>query len=170
MVVDKSSLNFSFFFFEDFICLFLERGKWGRKRERNINVWLPPTRPLLGTWPTTLTCALSGNWTGWQSFHLQAGTQATEPHQPGLELFKIKYWEEMSWFGWQIMWLPMCRWSNLIPRIILQFRGSFLHFTDDNFESKEVNKGVHSAHLVNGKQPQPCTSGTMQLETMWCLP
>ena len=32
-------------------------------RERNINVWLPLTRPLLGTWPTTQSCALTGNWT-----------------------------------------------------------------------------------------------------------
>ena len=29
--------------------------------ERNINVWLPPVYPLLGTWPTTQACALSGN-------------------------------------------------------------------------------------------------------------
>ena len=32
-------------------------------RERNINVWLPLTRPLLGTWPTTQACALTGNRT-----------------------------------------------------------------------------------------------------------
>ena len=42
--------------------LFLER--WERKekeRERNINVWLPLTHPLLGTWPATQACALTGN-------------------------------------------------------------------------------------------------------------
>ena len=32
--------------------------------ERNINVWLPLTHPLLGTWPTTQACALIGNRTG----------------------------------------------------------------------------------------------------------
>ena len=33
---------------------FLERGVGNeKKRERNINVWLPLLRPLLGTWPTT---------------------------------------------------------------------------------------------------------------------
>ena len=48
-----------------FIYLFLERGKGREKeRERNINVWLPLTWPLLGTWPATQACALTGNWTG----------------------------------------------------------------------------------------------------------
>ena len=44
--------------------LFLDRRK-GRERERdrNINVWLPLTHPLLGTWPTTQACALTGNQT-----------------------------------------------------------------------------------------------------------
>ena len=31
------------------------------ERERNINAWLPPTHPLLGTWPATQACALTGN-------------------------------------------------------------------------------------------------------------
>ena len=47
----KYILNtFYFIFFNDFIYLFLERGD-GRKieRERNINVWLPLTHPLLVT-------------------------------------------------------------------------------------------------------------------------
>ena len=45
--------------------LFLERGE-GREKERkkNINVWLPLTCPLLGTWPVTQACALTGNQTG----------------------------------------------------------------------------------------------------------
>ena len=30
-------------------------------RERNINVWLPLAHPLLGTWPATQACALTGN-------------------------------------------------------------------------------------------------------------
>ena len=41
---------------------FLNREE-GRKRERNINVWLPLVRPLLGTWPTTQACVLTGNQT-----------------------------------------------------------------------------------------------------------
>ena len=51
-------------FFKDFIYLFLDAGKGRRHRERNINVWLPVERPLLGTWPTTQACALTGKQTG----------------------------------------------------------------------------------------------------------
>ena len=48
--------------FYDFIYLFLERGESREKeRERNINVWLPLTHPLLGTWLATQACALTGN-------------------------------------------------------------------------------------------------------------
>ena len=35
-----------------------------KERERNINVWLPLTRPLLGTWPATQAGVLTGNQTG----------------------------------------------------------------------------------------------------------
>ena len=34
-----------------------------KERERNISVWLPLAHPLLGTWPTTQACALTGNRT-----------------------------------------------------------------------------------------------------------
>ena len=45
--------------------LFSERGEGREKeRERNIHVWLPLMRPLLGTWPTTQACTLTGNRTG----------------------------------------------------------------------------------------------------------
>ena len=58
-------LLFFKYIFKGFIYLFLERGE-GREeeRERNINVWLALTRPLLGTWPTTQSCALTENRTG----------------------------------------------------------------------------------------------------------
>ena len=42
------------------IYLFVDRGD-GREGERNINMWL---HPLLGTWPTTQACTLTGNQTG----------------------------------------------------------------------------------------------------------
>ena len=52
-------------FLKDFIYLFLERGEGREKeRERIINVWLSLTCPLLGTWPETQACALTGNRTG----------------------------------------------------------------------------------------------------------
>ena len=43
--------------------LFLERGRGGEERKRNINVWLPLAHPLLGTRTTTQACALTGNRT-----------------------------------------------------------------------------------------------------------
>ena len=47
------------------IFLFLERREVREKEgERNINVWLPLTLPLLGTCPTTQACALTKNRTG----------------------------------------------------------------------------------------------------------
>ena len=50
--------------FEDFIYLLSERGEGREKeRERNSHVWLPLSRPLLGTWPATQACALTGNRT-----------------------------------------------------------------------------------------------------------
>ena len=60
-----------FFFLKDFIYLFLEKGV----RERNITLWLPLKHLLLGTWPTTQTCALTGNQTGDPLFS-QAGPQS----------------------------------------------------------------------------------------------
>ena len=52
-------------FLKYFIYLFLDRGE-GRekKRERNINVWLPLVCPQLATWPVTQACALTRNQTG----------------------------------------------------------------------------------------------------------
>ena len=58
----RASLFFFSFLFLDFIYLFLDRGE-GRERGRETNVWLPLTRPLLGTRPATQACALTGNWT-----------------------------------------------------------------------------------------------------------
>ena len=50
-----------FFFLQDFIYLFLERGEGKEKEERNISVWLPHMRPPLGMQPATQACALIGN-------------------------------------------------------------------------------------------------------------
>ena len=60
----QTPFQISFFFFWRFYS-FLERGEEREKeREWNINVWLPLTHPLLGTWPATQACALTGNQTG----------------------------------------------------------------------------------------------------------
>ena len=71
-----NGVNNGLFYFKDFIYLFLEGGEGKDKdRERNMNVWLPFTCPLLGTWPATQACALTGNqtcdlwFTGLRSIH-----------------------------------------------------------------------------------------------------
>ena len=49
-------------FLKDFSYLFLDRGEGREKeRERNMNVWLPLVHPLLGTWFTTQSYALTEN-------------------------------------------------------------------------------------------------------------
>ena len=50
----------SIFIFSRFYLLIFRKGKGGG-REGNINVWLPLKCPLLGTWPATQACALTGN-------------------------------------------------------------------------------------------------------------
>ena len=56
-------LNFKMILFLKRFYLFIFREKKGKEkeRERNINVWLPLTCPILGTWPPTQACALTGN-------------------------------------------------------------------------------------------------------------
>ena len=44
------------------VFIYFWRGE-GREKERERNVWLPLERPLLGTWPATQACALTGNRT-----------------------------------------------------------------------------------------------------------
>ena len=53
------------FYFLKIIYLFIfrERGRKGKEKERNINVWLPFTSHSLGPWPATQACALTGNRT-----------------------------------------------------------------------------------------------------------
>ena len=68
-----------FFFLKDFIDLVLQR--WEGERERNINVWLLLMCPLLGTWPTTQACALTGNRTGDPLVHSPALTPLSHTSQ-----------------------------------------------------------------------------------------
>ena len=75
-----------FFIFILFIYLFLDRGEGREKdRERNINVWLPFTHPPTGD----LACnpGMCPDWElNQRPFGLQASTQSTEAHQPGMIL------------------------------------------------------------------------------------
>ena len=58
----RSLLHLFLFLFLMFYLLILERREGrDKERERNIIVWLPLMCPLLGTWPTTQACSLTGN-------------------------------------------------------------------------------------------------------------
>ena len=49
-------------FLKNIFFLYFYRGEGKEKeKERNISVWLPLTHPLLGAWPATQACALTGN-------------------------------------------------------------------------------------------------------------
>ena len=76
-----------------YIFIFIQREREGeREGEKHHNVWLPLTCPLLGTWPTH-NPGMCPDWElNWRPFGSQAGTQSTEPHQPGLKskLFRIR--------------------------------------------------------------------------------
>ena len=69
--------------------LFLERGEGREKeKERNINVWLPPSCPQLGIWPATQACALTGNQTGNSLVHRPALNPLRHTSQGQIENFK----------------------------------------------------------------------------------
>ena len=56
--------------------------------ERNINVWLPLTYPLLGTWLATQACALTGNRTDGPLFCRTALSPLSHASQGLLLIFK----------------------------------------------------------------------------------
>ena len=81
------SLQVNLYIFKYFLFIFREREREG-ERETSICGYLS-CDPYLGTWPTTKGICLD-----WESnlppFGSQAGTQSTEPHQPGHESIFLK--------------------------------------------------------------------------------
>ena len=63
-----------------YLFIFFREGKGGRKKERNINVWLPLMPP---TGDLACNPGMCSDWgLNRRPFDLQVGTQSTEPHQP----------------------------------------------------------------------------------------
>ena len=83
-------INWGFFFFKDFIYLFLERGREGeREGEKHQCVVASHTPPTGGLAHNLDKCP---HWElNQRPLGLQAGTQSTEPHQPGLN------WGSWNW-------------------------------------------------------------------------
>ena len=71
-----------FYFFRE------KRRERGREGE-NINVWVPLTHPLLGTWSSTQACALTGNWTADPLVHRPELSLLSYISQGEGSLFKI---------------------------------------------------------------------------------
>ena len=109
------SSSVTFLFFKDFIYLYLERGEGSEKEwERNINVWLSLVLPLLGAWPATQACTLTGNW-----------TSNPVVHRPALNPLKHT---SQGFFDISIMWLEW-RWRGVTSftlQIRSQVRGGYV--------------------------------------------
>ena len=72
----------SFCFIKDFIYLFLERGSEGEREGEKHQCVFASCTPLTADLAHNPACAL--HWESNQRpFGSQAGTQSTEPHQPG---------------------------------------------------------------------------------------
>ena len=64
------------------------------ERERNISVWLPLMLFLLGTWPTTQACALTGNRTGDLLVHRPVLNPLSHTsHGIKKRFYKMKIWQ-----------------------------------------------------------------------------
>ena len=79
-------LNISIFLFYSLI---FTEGEEGRKRDRNIREWLPLKGSLLGPWPETQACALTGNWTSDPLVHRPALNPLSHTSQGWLYLFNV---------------------------------------------------------------------------------
>ena len=76
-----------------FIYLFVDREEGSEKeRKRNNQCLVASEAPHTHTGDLACNPGMCPDWeSNQQPFGLQAGTQSTEPHQPGLELILIKY-------------------------------------------------------------------------------
>ena len=79
---EVDSRDFVCFIFKIYLFIFRKRGREGEREEEKHQCMVASACPQLGIWPETQTCAWESNQ---QPFGSQAGTQFTEPHQPGLE-------------------------------------------------------------------------------------
>ena len=82
-IMDKNVRNILTQFFKKIYLVFDGGGQREKERERNTNVWLPLVCPLLGTWPATQACALTGNGTCNPLVRRPALDPLNQPHQPG---------------------------------------------------------------------------------------
>ena len=81
---------------QDFIYFQRREQREKGRVQTKINVWLPLTRSLLGTWPATQAQAL--DWeVNLPCFGSQADTQSTESHQVGPKYIFLTQNELLGW-------------------------------------------------------------------------
>ena len=110
-----------------FIYSFLEREE-GREEEResNINVWLPLTCPLLGTWRVTETWTLTRNWTSDPWLYSLVLNPLSHTSQGCMWLFKANFlhptfiWPQIPCppLGLRAPWLGRGQWHVLLCHVI----------------------------------------------------
>ena len=113
----------SWFFKRFSLFIFRKRGRKEKEREKNIKVWLPPAYPLLGVLAHNPGMCPDWELNPW-SCGSQAGTQSTEPHQPGL----------ISWFLKWGIWQKVILWIYFFQ--ITVFSSHFL-------SSKQLHKALN---------------------------
>ena len=100
MTLQWTYVCFFSFLFLKVLFIFRERGKEGEThqcvRERNNQLLL--TRPQLGTWPTTQTCALPGNRTSHLLVHRWALNPLSHTSQGSLFSFELVLWVSLDKF------------------------------------------------------------------------
>ena len=115
------------------MCLFLERGEGREKeRDRNISVWLPLTRPPLGTQPAPQAWALTGNRTG--DLCLQVSAQSTETRQPRQ---KNTIWNKQNWL---VISGPLTNFAF----ILFMFPFTFRHGSHDTVSWFSLDRALNS--------------------------
>ena len=107
--------------------LFIFRGEGREKeRERNINVWLPLAHPLLGTWPTTQACALTGNQTSDPLVHTPVHNPLSHTSQGWNSNFILSF----------LCWLAKILFMKNFPHQVFNYSDiEFLWEMEDKFVS-----------------------------------
>ena len=121
-----------------------------KERERNISVWLPLTRPLLGTWPATEACALTGNRTSDPLVHRPVLNPLSHTSQGNTTFLKIHPSYCPFPLRHQRSWAPLAspEWAeprnmphevSLLPRVI--------EASSEEGEGRRSDQGPPSSYL-----------------------
>ena len=135
-------------FLKIFIYLFLERGEGREKERERINVWLPVTRPQLGTWPATQACVLTGNRTGDLWFHRPALNPLSHTIQGSrvfIRMFEVLCISELInlfFHGFQLFSFWICERSLIVSFMFIY------DFTYLVFRLRLISQ-LHQFYLLN---------------------